>query len=122
MILRLSIEVSPCDRDNTEFPFYHGLYRFNRMPFGLKNKPESFEIYRGFIIATMKWRFDLVYFEDVFTFFNTPEEHIDQVRKVLTMFENTRVKIMLNKSFYWHNKIDYLGHVISPGSLELAPQ
>lgn len=36
------IEIDPRDRDKTTFTSHHGLYRFVRMPLGLKNAPETF--------------------------------------------------------------------------------
>lgn len=62
------IEVDERKREKTEFISHHGLYRFSRMPSGLKNAPEAFKKAIGTILASIQWQFDLFYLNDTVVF------------------------------------------------------
>ena len=116
------VEIDPKDRDKTAFTSHHGLYRFIRMPFGLKNAPATFQRAIDVILSSVKWQFALVYLDDIVIFSPKPEEHIEHVKKVLMLLQDAGVTIKLRKCFFFTDNIDYLGHVIRPGTLEIAPK
>jgi len=79
------IPVAPKDKDKTAFATHTGSWKFMRMPFGLNIAPASFQRALDILLAAVKWKFCLVYLDDVIIFSKTEEEHITHVEKVLQM-------------------------------------
>ena len=59
------IEIEENDRNKTAFTSHQGLYRFKRMPFGLRNAPGTFQRAADVILSKVKWKTALVYHDDV---------------------------------------------------------
>lgn len=74
------------------------------------------------ILASVKWQFALVYLDDVVIFWNSPEEHIAQVRSVLILLGEASVTLKLLVCFFFHERINYLRQEISPGILTVNPK
>ena len=62
------IPVHPDDRDKTTFTSHYGIYRFLRLPFGLRNAPATFQRAIDIILSGFKWKTCLVYLDDVIVF------------------------------------------------------
>lgn len=114
------VEIAPGDRDKTTFTCHEGLYRFIRMPFGLKNAPATFQRAIDIILSKVKWQYALVYLDDVIIYSKSVEDHFAHVRTVLTLLQNAGVSLKLNKCSFFTTAVDYLGHKIRPGKLEVA--
>jgi hypothetical protein len=50
------IPVHPEDRDKTTFTSHYGIYRFLRLPFGLRNAPVTFQRAIDIILSGVKWK------------------------------------------------------------------
>ena len=59
------IPMAPEDMEKTAFISHYGLYRFRRMPFGLKNATGTFQRIAYIIMASVRWQHALVYLDDV---------------------------------------------------------
>ena len=114
------VELDERDKDKTAFVTHHGLYRYTRMPFGLKNAPATFQRAMDVILASVKWQTAIVYLDDVIVFSTDIGQHVHQVDRVLRLMSEAGMTLKLKKCFFFCDKIDYLGHVISPGKLEVA--
>ena len=55
------IPVHPEDRDKTTFTSHYGIYRFLRLPFGLRNAPATFQRAIDIILSGVKWKTCVVY-------------------------------------------------------------
>ena len=108
------------DKDKTAFTSHLGTYRYTRMPFGLKNGPATFQRALDIILSGVKWQICLVYIDDVIVFSKDRESHLRHLDEVLTLLREAGVTIKLSKCFFFEDKVDYLGHVISPGRLSVA--
>jgi hypothetical protein len=49
------IPVEPADRDKTTFTSHYGIYRFIRLPFGLRNAPGTFQRAVDIILSGPAW-------------------------------------------------------------------
>ena len=114
------IEIDEDDRDKTAFTSHWGLFRFKRMPFGLKNAPGTFQRAADVILSKVKWQTALVYLDDVIVYSKTYEEHFEHLRTVLDLLKNAGVSLKLKKCHFFQKSCDYLGHKIGPGKLEVA--
>ncbi len=114
------IEVDEADRDYTAFVSHHGLYRYKRMPFGLRNAPSTFQRAIDIVLASVKWRYAIVYLDDIIVFSNTVEENLEHLTTVLTLLRNNGITLKLKKCASLQRRVDYLRHVVSPGELHVA--
>lgn len=89
------IEIDDDGRDKTSFTSHHGLFRFKRMPFGLKNAPGTSQRVVDVILATVKWQFALVYLDDVIVFSSSLEDHVEHVATVLRLLKDAGVTLKL---------------------------
>lgn len=72
------------------------------------------------ILASVKWRFALVYLDAIFIFSKTPEKHIDHVEEVLTLLQGAGVALNLKTCFFFTDFINYLRHVLRRIRLDIA--
>ena len=114
------VPIAESDRDKTTFTSYMGTFRCKRMPFGLRNASATFQRALDIILSGVRWKTCLVYIVDVVIFSKTEEERFTQVSHVLTLLAEAGVKLKLKKCFFFHQRVEYLGHVITPGRLSVA--
>ena len=114
------IPVANDDRDKTTFTCHAGCYRFKRMPFGLCNAPATFQRTLDILLAGLRWKTCLVYLDDVIVFSKTFDEHVKHVQDVLTILQRAGISLKLKKCNFSTKAVEYLGHVIKPGRLEVA--
>ena len=107
------------DRDKTAFSSHSGLYRFSRMPFGLTNSPATFQRAMDILLSPFRWKWRLLYLDDIIIFSKSWQEHIVHVDEILSVLEKAGVKLKLRKCECFVEKIKYLGHVVRPGLLEV---
>ena len=62
----------------------------------------------------------LIYLDDIILFSNTVEEHLTHVEEVLQVLRDSGFSPKLKKCNFFAQSADYLGHVIRPGTLEVA--
>ena len=90
------------------------------MIFGLRNAPETFQRDLDIIMSAVRWKTCLVYIYDVAIFSNTEEEQFEEVSHVLIILEEAGVKLKLKKCSFFHQRVEHLGHVITPGRLSIT--
>lgn len=89
------------------------------MPFGSANAPASFQRALEIIFTRFCWKTCLVYLDDVVIFSNTVDEHFKHVDYILTTLHNAAITLKLSKCSLIQGSIEYLGHGIKPGKLEV---
>ena len=107
------------DRDKTTFTSHMGTHRYLRMPFGLRNAPATFQRIIDITLSGVRWRFCLIYLDDVIVFSKNHEEHLDHLDHVLGLLEEAGIKLKLKKCFFFKEEVEYLGHRIRPGTLSV---
>ena len=105
------------ERDKTAFISHYDLYRWLRMPFGLKNAPGTFQRAADVILASVKWQFALVYLDDIIIYSKSIEEHYDHLQTVLGLVHKAGISLKIHKCQFFTETVDYLGHTVSPGKL-----
>ena len=74
------VEVHPGDKEKTTFCTSEGLYEFNVMPFGLCNRPATFQ--RLMNLLLVQWSSCLVYLDDIIVLGKTFEDHLKHLSQV----------------------------------------
>lgn len=115
------INIKESDRQKTAFSINGAKYEFVRMPFGLKNAPSIFQRCVDDILRPFIGKFVYVYIDDVLIFSNTEEEHFEHISIVINALHEAHMKISCEKSHFFSDSIEYLGHIIKNGRIAVDP-
>ena len=80
------IGVHPADQDKTTFVTHFGIYKFKRMPFGLRNAPATFQRLIDCLKASLGETILLAYLDDIISCSLSFEDHLRDLRKRLQEF------------------------------------
>ncbi len=114
------IPFARADREKTAFASFEGCLQWTRMPFALCNAPATFQTTLDILLTGYRWRSCFVYLDNVIIFSSTFDEHLRHARDILQVLKGAGLSLKLRKCTFFSNKVDYLGHVIRPGRLEVA--
>lgn len=114
------IEIAEWDREKTAVTSHHGLYQFERMPFGLKNEHATFQWEMYVILSSVRWQSALFYLDDTVVFPKTVEQNLNYLHRVLTLLQDTSKTRKLKMWSFFAETVIYLRHVIHHGKLEIA--
>lgn len=89
----------------------NGLYKFLRLPFGIKTAPSHFQSVIDQILQGLEGV--VAYFDDILIAGKTPKECAERLRLVLTRLREFNVQVNYDKCNFFERKLEYLGHVIS---------
>jgi len=113
------VAIAPEDRGKTAFVCHEGAHEYKRMPFGLMNTPATFQRALDMILSGVKWKSCLISLDDVIVYSKTEEEHVGHVDRVLRLLRDAGVTLRLPKCRIFRKTVEYLGHEIKPGRLEV---
>ena len=84
------------------------------MPFGLTNSDANFQRLMGHIRRELEYRFALIYIDDIVIFSKSIEEHLTYLEEVFRRLRDANVKLNPKKCSFVKQRIEYLGHVVTP--------
>ena len=105
----------------TAFNTDSGHYEFNRMPFGLKNAPATFQRMMNMVLRNEINKGCLVYLDDIIVFGTSLQEHMENLRVIFERLRENNLKIQLDKSEFLRKEVAYLGHIISEEGIRPNP-
>ncbi|MBW0555660.1 hypothetical protein O181_095375 [Austropuccinia psidii MF-1] len=97
-----------------------GIYKYTRMPFGIKNAPAHFQKMMDTIFCEEileGWM--LVYIDDIIIYAETWEDHVQGIERVLSKCKTINLKISLKKWNFGQQELLALGHKVSGLSLAI---
>lgn len=110
------------DRDKTTFTTTSGLYRFLRMPFGLKNAPATFQRMMDRFRRMLPEVIILVYLDDIIIISESFEKHLIDLDKTLGLMVKYKLRAKRSKCKFVCSHVKYLGHIISPEGIRTDPE
>jgi hypothetical protein len=103
----MQVTVAEKDRPKTAVKTPWGLFEFNRMPFGLRNAPPTFQRFINSVLHGISNIF--VYIDDVVIFTDDYPQHLEILNLVLARLDTNGLIINAEKSTFLSTSITYLG-------------
>ncbi|KMQ85186.1 enzymatic polyprotein endonuclease reverse, partial [Lasius niger] len=115
------IPMAEHDKKKTAFSTPYGHYEFNRMPFGLRNAPATFQRLMNSVLIGMQGLRCLVYLDDIVIYGSSLEDHNKRLTEVLRRLRENNLKLQPEKCEFLRKEVIYLGHIISENGIMPDP-
>ena len=79
-------------RHKAAFVTHKGVYEWNRMPFGLRNAPMTFQMVMGQVLRELNWTNELCYINDHRVFSSSFKDHLVHIQKVFDSLRQANQK------------------------------
>lgn len=116
------IRMHPDDSHKTAFSTPHGHYEFDRMPFGLKNAPATFQRLMDLVLTGMQGNEIFVYLDDIVLYSSSLTEHAIKFEKLATRLRQANLKLQPDKCELLRKEVTYLGHIIGENGVRPDPK
>lgn len=116
------IKMHPDSKSKTAFSTPFGHYHFNRMPFGLKNAPSTFQRLVDRALSGLQNVELFVYMDDIVIYAKTLKEHTRKFTKLLERLDKAKLTLQPEKCLFLRKEVTYLGHVITKDGVKPDPQ
>ncbi|SLM36862.1 t18348probable pol truncated-rice blast fungus magnaporthe gypsy retrotransposon [Lasallia pustulata] len=116
------LRMDPGSKDLTTFITSTGLYKYRVLPFGLTNRPASYQHYMNDILLPYLNDFVQANVDDIIIYSKTRKEHIQHVQTVLGKLHEAGLQMDIKKSKFFVQETTFLGLVISTEGLKMDPQ
>ena len=107
--------MSPEGSHKTAFSTPYGHYEFDRMTFGLKNAPATFQRSMDLVLTRLQGTELLVYLDDIGLYENSLEEHEEKFNKLMGRLSAANLTLQPDKCEFSRPEVFYLGHIIDKG-------
>ncbi|XP_053597516.1 uncharacterized protein LOC128668466 [Microplitis demolitor] len=116
------IKMNPKDQQKTAFSTPNGHFKYNRMPFGLKNAPATFQRLMDRVLLGLQDVELFFYLDDVVIFASSLEEHGICDRRLFNRLEQANLVLQSDKCEFLNLEVAYLGHIIGNGGVRPDPK
>ncbi|CAK9796613.1 Retrovirus-related Pol polyprotein from transposon 17.6 [Anthophora quadrimaculata] len=109
------------DARKTAFSTPYGHYEFNRMPFGLRNAPATFQRLMDSVLSGLQGTEIFVYLDDILIYASSLSEHHSKFTKLAKRLRKANLKLQPSKCTFLRREFAYLGHIISDEGVKPCP-
>ena len=111
------VKVKVEDQSKTVINTTLGLFKFLRMPFGLKNAGQQFM--RNIHLILNDFDFLFAYMDDLIVFSKNVKDHVHHVKQVLERLKKFGILINEEKCAFGCRTINFLGHTVTPEGINV---
>ena len=115
------IKIRPEDVPKTAFSTRYGLYEYLVMSFGLTNASAHFMYLMNLVFMPELDMFVVVFIDDILVYSETPEDHEQHLRIVLSRLREHKLYTKFSNCEFWLRKVQFLGHVLSEEGISVDP-
>ena len=115
------IPIKSTDQHKTAFISRYGTFEFKVMPFGLANAPATFQSAMNALFHDYLDDFVIVYLDDILIYSPTLDKHREHLDLVLSRLSFHQWYCKFKKCSFAQTSVEYLGHIISRGTLSIDP-
>lgn len=105
------------DKGNTCVTTHSGIYRYSRIPFGLRNFPATFQRTFNIVLSGIGWHTWFIYLDDLIILSTDEAQHVKVVDKILDLLREAGVSLKQKKCVLLRSLVEYLGHTSLPVKL-----
>lgn len=98
-----------------------GQWEYTRMPMGLCNSVGTFQRMVDLVFRDLINKSLVAYIDDLNCFSKTPEGHVEDLKKLFICVQKANLKLNVDKCFFFKEKLNFLGYVITKEGLETDP-
>ncbi len=110
------LEMDASSSELTTFVCPFGKFKYQRMPFGLKNAPAIFQAVVESVLKPVS-AFSRNYVDDIVIFSDTWEMHLTHIEEVIICLGKAGFTVKRRKCIFGRKHLMYLGHKIGSGTL-----
>ena len=114
------IPVRKGDEYKTAFKTRWGLYEYLVMPFGVTNAPAQFMNMMNDLLGDYLDKFVLVFLDDILIYSANLEDHLEHLRKTLSVMRKYRLYAKASKCEFVTTTIEFLGQRVCGGGISLT--
>ena len=112
------VYVEESSQEKTEIITTLGLYKFIRMPYGLKNAAQCFQRNVHQLLSDLPSA-HFVYMDDVIVGIGNKEDHVRDLRRLFPRMKDAG--LLLNKCVLGRSSIKFLGHIVDSQGISIPP-
>ena len=116
------LKMEPKDSHETAFSTPHGHYEFDRMPFGLKTAPATFQRVTDTTLTGLIRMELFVYLDDIVIFADTLEEHKKKFNNLIQRLRKANLHLQPDKCKFLRPEIGYSHHIIDENGVRPDPK
>ncbi|XP_043474040.1 uncharacterized protein LOC122506110 [Leptopilina heterotoma] len=105
----------------TAFSTPDGHFEFERMPFGLKNSPATFQRMINTALNGLINKICMVYLDDIVVYGSSIEEHNKNLVLLFERLRHTGLKLQPDKCEFLRPELEYLGHLVTKDGIKPNP-
>lgn len=116
------IKIAEEDKIKTAFTTPFGIFVFNRMPFGLKNAPATFQRLIDKFRTGLPDILILAYLDDIIICSKDLKSHIIDLKITFQRLRKFGFHLNREKCFFCKPEVKYLGHILTRDGLKVDPE
>ena len=116
-----SVPMATDSQDFTTFTSPLGIWKFLRMPFGLKNSPSVYSRIIAKALAHLPGTYHIIYLDDVIIHSPDMESHLEHLEAVLEAHVLSGMKLKISKCHVAKSEVEYLGHRVNKDGISMTP-
>ena len=115
------IRMDPETKHKASFVTRSGQYTWNRMPFGLRNAPITFQKTMNEVLGDLINKTCIVYIDDIIVWSKDFDSHMLHLQQIFDRLEQANLTLKASKCQFAVERVKYLGHILSRTGVEPDP-